>query len=326
MITKKQVIFLASVVVALCAIITVSFIKRESVKDSFMEQRQTLKEAEWKYVWGKIQGYRQQAKQSARALANEIKTQILEAYEHNRRNLEADLKNLDQPNHPIVNIFSKVIPGRYLNGFQSDSDDPFVATRKGIASDFSIDCSAEGRTRSFDKEISLHFAKDLAAAAIKKILAEDGGLIGWQFTQPAKPDWTVKSFDETELHRLFLRFGLDGLSSLEFLEPAYINERDDLLGQPLVDARGIRYDNDQLIVVQGFNIKKQLEHSLEGGATLTFFSERIEKVKNDLDFLTGLFNAAIIFTFALMALVYFVGMSQIERAEGGSGRSTETDK
>lgn len=311
---KRQLIFLVAVLFALGATFFVSFQNRIDIKASYDRTISTLKEAKWKFVLGKIEALRAQASDAAQHLSDEIRTEIISAYRKNGRNLSKDLANLDQDDHPVVNILGDLVPGRYLNGFQSDSDDPFVATREGIASDFSIDCSASGRTRTFEEEIALHHDEDLAAAAVSKLLDMDGGLIGWQFTQPENPKYTLPAFTYEELHDLFMKYGIDSLESFEFLVAKYIDEKSDLSGKPLVDSRGMLREASQLIVVQGFNIVKQLSHSRDAGATLTWYEEKWINAKNDANWTLTMYDLLLSFILVLMVMVYLIGMSQIERA------------
>lgn len=310
---KRQLVFLVAVLFALGVTFFVSFQNRIDIKVSYDRQVQTLQEAKWKFVWGKVESLRLQAGDAAKGLADTIRHEILEAYSKNGRNLSYDLSNLNQNNHPIINIFAEHVPGKYLNGFQSDSDDPFVATRKGIASDFSLDCSAAGRTRSFDAEIEMHSSRVLAAKAINKLLAMDGGLIGWQFAKPSRPEYTVSDFSQESLHELFIKYDLPAFESLEFLVAKYIDEKSDLSGAPLVDTRGMLREANQLIVVQGFNIVKQLAHSKDAGATLTWFDEKRQSAQNDAGWTLAIYDLLLSFILVLMVMIYLIGMSQIER-------------
>lgn len=324
---QAKLIFLVSIILALVVTFALSYQNRVDTIEAFDRQQQAMKEAEWRYIWGKVEALRLQARDKAESLAAQIRHEILTEYKTNGRDLSKDLGDLDQDNHPIVNILAKIIPGVYLNGFISDSDDPFVATKKGIASDFSIDCSAEGRSRSFEKEIDLHYSKVLASDAIEKIKRQDHSLIGWQFTKPSKPEYTFGEFSEKNLYRLFDRYGTDALHSFEFLVAVYIDEKEDLAGVPVVDARGLKGGGNQIIVVQGFNIMKQLAASADGSATLTWYGEKFKSFENDETWIVGIYDSLLIFVSALIVFVYLTGMSQIERSRNevqgnGSGKST----
>lgn len=316
MIAKRrgQLVFLVAVIVSLAAVFYVSYNNMVKTAEVFDRQENVLKESQWRYVWGKAEALYAQARDKSKTIADNIKRQILMTYKSNGRNLSYDLQHLNQDKHPIIEIFANNVVGSYLNNLHSDSDDPFVANRRGIASDFSVDCSAEGRTRSFDKEISLHFSKDLAKQAIDKILSLDRSIIGWQFSKPKNYDMTVPEFSHYEIHKLFMKYGLESLSTLEFLAPAYIDENIDLVGTNLVDSAGMRHENEQIIVVQGFNVVKQINASSDGKSTLTWYTENIDSVKRDKGVVIGFFSATLVFVVTLMILVYLIGMSQIERA------------
>ena len=271
---------------------TFTLIQYQVIQDRTVGYKITLaseKNSEWSYVWGLTTALRQQAKEKITMIGSNIQEQILKDYNTNHRNLRYDLNNLNQNNLPIINIISKNILNVYLNGVATDANDPWIGTREGVASDFSVDCSSSGRTRSYDVEYTLHFSPSLAKKAIEKLLEVNQNLplIGWQFRSPANLSWTVEDFTEDNLKALYLQYGLDSLDSFEFLNASYIYPKSDLLGDLLVDSHGNLQNNKQLIIVQGFNLVEQLGKL--PGASVT-----LQRFVDDQKLLTDTFNKEIV--------------------------------
>ena len=311
---KRQYTFLLAVVITLIAVFFISYQNRQNTLSSMEAAGGAIRQAEWAYVWGKIESTRAQARDSAKTLAYKIRRDIVESYKTNGRSLAKDIANLDQNNHPIVAIFAKELTNVYLNGVVSDSDDLFIATRKGIASDLSADCSALGRSRSFAEEIKLHFNHKLADNAIKALLLQSPDLIGWQFLVPVKNEYTMSEFTEAGLRDLYMQYGMDSLESFEFLDAAYIDDKRDLIGSPLIDPRGVRHEEvNQFIVVQGFNAKRQIEASPDGGVALTQMRAEYKAVVDDKTWIISLYDIMLVVITVLLIFVYIVGTILIDR-------------
>ena len=268
---------------------------------------------EWDYVWGKITSLRQEARSTTNMIANNIKEEILFAYKGNPKQLREDLSDYNKTNHKIINIFAKNTLGVYFNNVEKDSDDLWIGTRTEIVSDFSIDCSSDGRTRTYETEVEKHYNKELAKRAIEKILYLDDGLIGWQFKKPAKDYLTFNEFTEENLKKIYEKHGLGGLDSFEFLTASYIDSRKDLNGEYLVDERGALQKNGQIIVVQGFNINNQSKKDLVFSIKLEDFEKHrkilIEKYNNEKMFAT----LQLIVTFFMTILVFIIGSILLDR-------------
>lgn len=69
----------------------------------------------------------------------------------------------------------------------------------------------------------------------------------------------ITTMDIDSVQETFNRYGLDGLSYFEFLEPIAIDQHEDILGVPDVNLVGVRNQNNKIFVVQGFNLKDAID-------------------------------------------------------------------
>lgn len=311
---RKLLVLFGTVVVFLG---TFTLIQYQLIEDKKTDQKQLaakIKEAEWTIVWNEVSSLRLQAIEKANLIADRIRSDVKKEYKTSPR-LKNDLSLLTKDTNPLVEILGNSIQSSWLNNVKTDSNDPFIMTREGIASDFSKDCASDTRTRSFGKEIMLHYNKLLAKDAIVNLLLvnENNPLIGWQFSTPKNPDFSTNEFSEKELKNLYFKYGLSSLKSFEFLSAAYIENNQDLLGNPIVSNSGILNQNYQLIVVQGFNLVEQLESNptvlLSLSNVKAFEAEYDALCKKEISFL----QIELVSVFGMMFLVFFVGSLLLNR-------------
>lgn len=304
---KHLATFFISIVIFLGAFTLIQYQSTMDAKKVNEDVLAGLQDNEWAFISGKIHSLRDQAKSTTDLIAVNIKKDILDYYGNDKKKLTNDLKNFDSDDHPIVNIFAKNIVGYYLNGVQSDGDDMWIGSRTGVISDFSVDCSALGRTRSYEAEATLHGSPDLAKQAITRILKLDSSLNGWQFTVPEKPEYTVTNFTEANLRSLYEEYGLEALASFEFLVTSYIDNRQDLKGEYLVDERGVLQNNGQIIVNQGFKLVNQLKADQAAMVALKNFHSQKELYLSYINYGNLLRNILLISTFAMTILIFIIG-------------------
>lgn len=301
---KAMHLLLLVAVVGFSAVFFVAFQGREDLQKTGESQIQDLKNAQWDFLEGKIEGWYQQSKEHIDTIAANIRKEIVSAYAVNGRNLEYDLTHPNQTVNPVISIIGKNIEGVHLNNVISDADDAWAANRTAIISDFSKDCAAAGRTRSFRVEESGHFSPELARQNIHRILNEDTSTwLGWEYLHPTNKLFTVPYFAKDELRDLFMRYGIDALASFEFSTPAYIDFNKDLAGVPLVNDHGEQVPNGQLIIVQGFNLVRQLYSVRNGMVEYREIGDSIRLAKERADKLLLLDNFEVIVSFlAIFAL------------------------
>ncbi len=266
-----------------------------------------MQENEWRVVWGKINTLKTEATATTDLIANKIRTEIKSYYGSDIAKMSKDMSNYNTDKNPIIQIIANNIVGYHLNNVKSDADDMWAASRTAIISDFSVECAAEGRTREFDKEISLHYNKVLATQALDKILRMDNGLIGWQFSKPPNPEYTMNNFNEAGLKELYLKHRLGSLESFEVLVVSYIDPNIDLLGKYLINYSDIKQSNNQIIITQGFNIVRQFNNDQLIMVQLSTFDQ--QKKALEATYLTEntLMIMLLLFTLAMSIMIVIVG-------------------
>lgn len=272
-----------------------SYVGINSEKELKKEALQMISESEWIYFVGVVSENYQKSYDFIEEIGIKCRKDILslEYYINNRDLFIEDMYNFDKDNHTIVNIIGNNIKGKFLNDIENDNNDPFALTKKdGIISDFSLNCSSDGRLRTFEEEYKIHYSPVLAIEAISRIqnqfiptikngMKEDP--IGWSFLEPKEGIELVDSFTWVKLKEKFQKYGLKGMSSYEWLYPYYIDPDKDLLGKHNVNPAGIKQETKQIILVSGFNvvdiINKNRNHT---SAFINFDKERkfVEKTYN----------------------------------------------
>lgn len=288
---KTLSLIIALLVGALGVLSYYNYIEIQTQKDLKNASLQRVQDGEFLFIKAVISENYQKAEQFITAIGNNIRKDILlyDDYQLNDKALYNDLQNFDLDDHPIINIIGNNFQGQYLNHIVNDNNDPFAFTKQdGIIGDYSVNCSAFGRTRTFEEEYSMHYSPSLAQRAIEKIVNQDvpsvnNGLIedpiGWSFLPPVDGVEIVESFDWKSLQSTYLKYGLEGLKSYEFLYPYYIDPDQDILGNKIVKASGIRQENaKQLILVSGFNIVDIINSNKNHLVTLEMFKAEKEYV------------------------------------------------
>lgn len=228
-----------------------------TVRENYEEYIQTLKEAHWDFVKHNIDlSYEKAQKQSDR-VANSIRLELLSNY-HNLDELKHDMDNNTEGS-----LYSKIInnniKGKYLD-FNTDYNDMFVATRKGIQADKSIISSSDmGETRKWITEPSVTFNSALGNDAIDQLFEGNNKYIFWEVPRDgSKENSGVTRSSLKQMKEVFMREGIEGLKGFIFLVPSYIEPDTDIFGTPTVNDVGQRVDNLQLVVVQEFSIYDQI--------------------------------------------------------------------
>ena len=307
---RKLVAFFAAIVVFLGAFTIAQYQAIQDRRVSLNSAIMQIKDLEWNYVWETSIALRRQASEKATGFTTKIKSDISSYYGDNKASLSYDLSHLDNNNNPIVNIFAKNILGTFLNGISTDANDPWIGTRTQIVSDFSVDCSANGgRTRSYEKEVTLHYNKLLAKKAIDKLLEVNTELplIGWQFRAPSNPKWTINDFTEENLRDLFFKYGFDSLDSFEWCNAAYIDNKVDLLGKYLVDSHGQQHPNNQFIVNQGFNLVEQMKAMPGAMENLDKYDNTLRLIKERANWEIVFMEYTLLIVFAVMLVIFILG-------------------
>jgi len=231
-----------------------SYDETKQKEEKHIESVREIRELQWQTIESIIIDNYNNAETFAGGIRSNIEVKILSSYQ-DKNKLQYDLENPNS-NAQIYNILASEITGKYLNNIHNDNNDPFVASREGVLSDLSLNCSPEDTTfRTWDQEVAMHTNKSLANKAINSILLQSNKPIFWEFRKSNRLSHiTIVEMDLKELKSVFMQEGLDGLETYEFLKPVYIQQHGDIFGAPDVNNIGIRYPNSKIIIIAGFNI------------------------------------------------------------------------
>ena len=221
-----------------------------------------VNELEWALIESIIEENLDKANIQANSIKENIERRIIVEYDYDYDALKQDF-DLPTEEARFTKIVNEEMSGQYIN-VMNDNNDPFLAfTNFGVFSDKSLNCSSDGEQRTWEQEIDKHANSDLASQAVNALVNMDTNkTIFWEFLPSM--DEEHEMLNEMSMHdlkKVFLDEGIEGLSTYEFLSPAYITPEGDIFGTADVDNRGYRLENYKIIVVQGFNVVDDLTSS-----------------------------------------------------------------
>jgi hypothetical protein len=268
----RLLIFISSVIVSVLLLgiyqITIYSVNVE-VKQNEATRMQHNIDISWKIVESVINDSIIKSQQTLKEqISVSIVNDINKTYGNDKTKLQKDFENLSNLTYdsPVIHILANNIRGKYFDNIHTDGNDMFILMKKfGIISDLSISTSS-GVPRTIENEISRHYNKELATQAFDTLTQQDyqQRYIFWQWYKPDIKYDTKKitSMDITELERIFKdsKGDTESLKTYEFLVPEYIFMDKDILGNPLVNDRGIRQSIYQFIVVQRFNVYEVIQN------------------------------------------------------------------
>ena len=224
-------------------------------------------------------------------------------YEGSMDKLRYDLENPNN-NAPAFKIMS-VIEGMYINK-DTDSNDMFIATKEGVISDFSLDCSTDKITGNWQEEILMHHNKLLAKKAISDIVDTNARYTIWQFAKPAGTAKEMPMYVDMDfegLQKVYNEYGIDGLRSFEVLVISRLEENEDIFGERDVTFTGIRQKNMKLFIVQGINMADVYEEN--SALFLNDLKNEKDSIRmffENYEYMRQLVNIMILFIFISTAL------------------------
>ena len=285
-------------------------IEYEQITENIKSTDEIATELQWTYIETVLREDYSAAGMQAKNVANRIDRDL--------RATDADIEglksHLETPSDKLretayADIFRRDIKGSYMYGLKNDNNDAFVATRKGIVMDLSLNCAPDMIPRTWEAEFPMHYNRELAYDAVTLLNSKSDKIIFWEFLPPSDPDNHYKMTDVSmeELKKLFVMEGIEGLKNIEFLAPAYITEDGDIFGVDDIGAKGQRVQNHKIIVVQGFNLYEQIHarHS----ADFALFQQDQEMIRNNLrhTLLTRTFS--VVGSSLVILLIVFMMMS-----------------
>lgn len=248
---NKQVLIYVLILILFSSSIIMYNLAIQDIRIYHEQSEKVIKEKEFDALWLMIGDTRRLATMYVSDVSTKIQEDVADKCDMTelKRSLE---KN--EPYHVFENILRENVQGQYFSRIHNGSNDIFVATYKGILADYSHDNAGNYETASWESIISTHYNPKLAEAAIKKILTQSTDLIVWErLPNFNKNHIKYDCMDKDTFKEVYMREGLEGFRSYEFLIPTYITQHGDIFGNH-DSSVGENITTNKIIVIQQFNI------------------------------------------------------------------------
>ena len=194
-------------------------------------------------------------------IANNVEEGIREEYP----DLEVLKEEMESANYSHLDkTVAPFIKDVFLTNVENDRNDIFVAVNDGIISNFSLsDVPYEYEYKNnnifkWSDYIERSFNKTLTKDSVDMILNQSNDIIFSENKNTLIIDHEkILQPYLSEMKKVYLKEGLDGLRNYTFLVPAYITNDGDIFGQNDI-INGYRYSTYKIILIQEFNIYDQL--------------------------------------------------------------------
>ena len=245
------------------------------------------------------------AKVQADIVKDSAEKDILKAYP-NKDALKHDLSVIGD--YPIYHILKSNIQGKFLN-VKNDNNDMNVWTKLGKVADTSHNCAFElGEVFTIDNEIAKQNNKPLARIAINGFMNQTNKDYSfWMYLPTPDGYYLPVKMDESELQKLFDKYGAKGFEYVEFLTASYLRQDSDIFGIEDIDQNGIKTDNDKIVFIQGFNVYDDLKAN--HADLLQYYESTIKNTEDKYDTINNnLKGTGILITIIL--LLGFIGIAR----------------
>lgn len=265
---KSTLYALAFAIIAIGAALFSYYVRVDTIRSTYTDEMRVIRELEWEMVRSVLNENYDKAEIMSDRVRERIVRDVQAAYAGRPQDLERDLDYPDA-SKPLYQIIHAGISGVFINR-ESDANDPFVFTSKGIIGDLSLDCSpgsADVAFRSWEQEYAQTYNKDLAKAAVFSMLTKAPVRVFWEFSKPADPEKHayISPMTLDALRSVFLNEGLEGLRTYEFISYTTIFNESDFVGRQTRTGMGIRNSDARIIyVAQGFNLLDAIDRNHSG--------------------------------------------------------------
>ena len=271
-----------------------------------------VNEMEWQFIVAILNEHKYRAKEEAETIKALVKEETFKQYGGELIGLRNDFES-HEPSSKIYSILGSSLLGKYHAGVENDNNDPFIASTDGTLSDKSLNCSVgKVELRTWNEEIKLHWNQELAGKAIDAlVMQKNPPVIFWEFLPPSSSPghYRLSNMELDALKSVYFKEGVKGLAGYEFLVPAYIDPKSDILGVADVDNLGRKNKNMKMIVVQGFNLYDVL--TLRHKEQLLSFDEMKKKIDDD----TKIRKERLVLGTSLLCIVLLTAFWGVMRAQ-----------
>lgn len=253
-----------------------------------------------------LEKYYGDAEDNADLYAELIKKNLLEFYGPDKINVLkkdlTDLKNRKVTTVHAMVIISNTIRNVTLNGVSGnakDNNDLIIFLADLIIGDLSDNCATDAAIRTILEEAygtktnpdKHQFNSELAVDAMEGITKLKLRRTFWHFLTPSnkykKEVLFIKEANFEVLEAMFKQngFDLEFLAGFEFLAISRINNDDtDFFGTELKDGKTLNPNHLQMHVVQGFNLKDQIENDTKFMLILSDRENTLKELERDKEY------------------------------------------
>ena len=272
-----------------------------------------------------LEKYYGDAEANADLYAGLIKANLIEFYGPNnfdilRKDL-TDLKNRKVTSVHAMIIISNTIRNVTLNGVSGnakDNNDLIIFLADLIIGDLSDNCATDAAIRTIFEEAygtkdkpKLHqFNSELAVDAMNGITKLKLRRTYWHFLTPdnkyKKDVLSIKTANYETLKSMFELngFDLEFLAGFEFLAVSRINNDDtDFFGTKLKDGKTLNPNHLQIHVVQGFNLKDQIEHDTQFMLLLSNRENVLKELEREKEYGEFKFTMSLLFLATVLSFL-----------------------
>jgi hypothetical protein len=243
-----------------------------------------------------------------------------------------ELRTLNDEDNLLYPIFRKHIEHQYFMNIKNDANDMFLAIGGNepiIAADYSINCAAEDRTRTFNEEIAGHANPELASYTFQKLLTNYDGLLFFQYVEDPLGD--MINFGNGKTYQHLLSYDINGLKDLyfrnngdwehtfgyyEFLAKSFVYDDMDMSGELVVSARGMKQDAKIIIPITVFNLSDVIKKkSSRVRATLDNIFKEVASIDNELGTMKMSNQIDSIITYVLGLMIFGLFITKARKKE-----------
>lgn len=260
---RTQTVIAVALLAILAAVSVFHFFLFNMEMDNFKEQiaqnDQTYTDIKWKVIDATLRNSDFLADVTAKNVSENIVADIDRQYP-NKEVLRNELEQSKELSPKFSEILVNNIENRFLFNINSYDNGLFIMEHDRIIADMNpntIDLGKNIDGSIVDKDYNPVLYRRAMDTIVRQ--HDSSKLIFYEPVPNSNPDHLIISeMKLSALHDVYVKEGLEGLSSYVFLAPYYITNKGDIFGTPDYTNKGFT-NNHKLIVVQRFNITDILQ-------------------------------------------------------------------
>ncbi len=329
--SKKPSIILGLMIFSILIFSSSVFLYRNivnTIKDTQNESELQLKTATFDSIYMYMNSLISQANNDVTDVGDNIKKDLLTLSSEDLQKMQDDMDNQIY-NDTLNDIIYKNTNGECLNGINNHKNGILVFSDDGVIEDYNYrraesekDSEKSNTTiRTWEYDINHAYNKNLAKSSVDKLLNRTSGIIAFESYDlidsssllNAEQHILISEFNYSNLKKVYLKEGLEGLRNYQIYVPYYITDSGDIFGKEDI-VHGVRQDNNKLIIVQEFNLWDQLKNNsqfIDNEKTIKLVDEKHNEV------LRSLYMFGLVITSAIIVLIFYFCNAYNQLVESG---------